>query len=98
MRKYTRYTAGQYLTRHSDNITEEGRRVAFVFSFSRAWHPDWGGMLQFYEGDGTPRDAWMPEFNTLALFDVRHIHSVSYVAPFAAATRYSLTGWFTTGS
>lgn len=96
--QFTRYTPGQFLTRHSDNITEEGRRVAFVFSFSRAWHPDWGGLLQFYEANGTPRDAWSPEFNSLALFDVQHIHSVSYVAPFAAAPRLSFTGWFTTGS
>ena len=94
--QFTRYTSGQYLTRHSDNITEEGRRVAFVFGFSSNWHPDWGGLLQFYENDGTPRDAWTPEFNTLSLFDVRHVHSVSYVTPFAAAPRLSLTGWFTT--
>lgn len=95
--QFTRYTSGQYLTRHSDNITAEGRRVAFVLGFSRNWHPDWGGMLQFYENDGTPRDAWLPEFNTLSLFDVRHIHSVSYVTPFAPAPRLSLTGWLTTG-
>ena len=95
--QYTCYNSGHFLTRHSDNISAEGRRVAFVFGFSRSWHPDWGGLLQFYENDGTPRDAWLPEFNTLALFDVRHIHSVSYVTPFAAGPRISLTGWFTTG-
>lgn len=94
--QFTRYASGHYLTRHSDNITVGGRRVAFVFGFSRNWHPDWGGLLQFYQDDGTPRDAWMPEFNTLSLFHIRHIHSVSYVTPFAAAPRLSLTGWFTT--
>lgn len=94
--QFTRYTSGHFLTRHSDNITEEGRRVAFVFGFSRKWHPDWGGLLQFYQNDGTPRDAWLPEFNTLSLFDIRHIHGVSYVTPFAAAPRLAFTGWFTT--
>ncbi|WP_338456665.1 2OG-Fe(II) oxygenase family protein [uncultured Alteromonas sp.] len=34
-----------------------------------------------------------PEFNTLSLFDVKHIHSVTYVTPFAKQPRYALTGW-----
>jgi len=93
--QYTRYTQGHFLTRHSDNIVSENRRIAFVFGLSTQWHPDWGGLLQFYEKDGTPRDAWSPEFNTLSLFDVKHIHGVSYVTPFAAGQRLSFTGWFT---
>ncbi len=92
--QYTRYTPGQFLTRHSDNIAQEKRLVAFVFGLTKQWHPDWGGLLQFYQQDGTPRDAWLPEFNTLSIFDVRHVHSVSYVTPFAAGKRHSLTGWF----
>ena len=91
---YTRYTPGQYLTRHKDDIKEEGRRIAYVMSFSKNWHPDWGGLLHFYEDDGTPRDCWVPTFNSLTLFDVRHVHSVSYVTPFAKEQRLSLTGWF----
>ncbi len=92
--QFTRYTPGQFLTRHSDNITEEGRRLAYVFGFSQNWHPDWGGLLLFYENDGSERDFWTPTFNTLSLFDVRHVHSVSYVSPFAKHPRLSLTGWF----
>ncbi len=90
----TSYTPGQYLTRHRDILPGEERRLAYVFGFSESWHPDWGGLLQFYEQNGNPRDAWSPAFNSLALFDVKHIHSVTYVAPFAAAQRLSLTGWF----
>ena len=93
---YTRYTPGQYLTRHKDDITREGRRIAYVMGFSKNWHPDWGGLLQFYEDDGTPRDFWIPSFNSLVLFDVRHVHAVSYVTPFAKEQRLSLTGWFCT--
>jgi len=92
--QYTRYTPGQFLTRHKDDITREGRRIAYVMGFSKRWHPDWGGLLQFFEDDGTPRDSWVPAFNTLSLFDVRHIHSVTYVTPFAREPRLSLTGWF----
>ena len=93
---YTRYTQWQYLTRHKDDITREGRRIAYVMCFSKNWHPDWGGLLHFFEDDGTPRDFWIPTFNSLVLFDVRHVHSVSYVTPFAKEQRLSLTGWFCT--
>jgi SM-20-related protein len=93
---YTRYTPGQFLTRHKDDITTEGRRIAYVMGFSKDWHPDWGGLLHFYEDDGRGRDFWIPAFNSLSLFDVRHVHSVSYVTPFAKQQRLSLTGWFCT--
>lgn len=92
--QYTRYTHGQFLTRHRDDTTSEQRRLAYVISFSQNWHPDWGGLLQFYSDDGTPRDSWAPRFNSMALFDIRHVHSVSYVAPYAREPRLSLTGWF----
>ncbi|MAJ68697.1 MAG: proline hydroxylase [Alteromonadaceae bacterium] len=90
----TRYTAGQFLTRHMDTHSTEQRRLAYVLSFSPNWHPDWGGLLQFYEKNGTPRDAWAPGFNTLSIFDVEHIHSVTYITPFSLTPRLSVTGWF----
>lgn len=92
--QYTRYSAGQYLTRHRDVVDDPPRRLAYVLGFTRDWHPDWGGLLQFYEDNGTPRDAWAPAFNRLVLFDVRHVHAVTYVTPFAGAARLSLTGWY----
>ena len=92
--QFTRYRPGNYLTRHLDDITQESRQIAYVLNFTKHWHPDWGGLLQFYQKDGTPRDAWEPRFNSLYLFDVQHVHSVTYVTPYAAAPRYALTGWF----
>lgn len=91
---FTRFLPGSYLTRHSDNVVAERRRLAYVLSLTPSWHPDWGGLLQFFEEDGTPRDAWEPRYGSLCLFDVRHVHSVTYVAPWAGAPRLSLTGWF----
>jgi Rps23 Pro-64 3,4-dihydroxylase Tpa1-like proline 4-hydroxylase len=91
---YTRYLPGHFLTRHRDEVQQERRRFAYVLSFTPEWHPDWGGLLQFYEEDGTPRDAWAPKFNSLTIFDVKHIHAVTYVTPFARSPRLSLTGWF----
>jgi Rps23 Pro-64 3,4-dihydroxylase Tpa1-like proline 4-hydroxylase len=90
----TRYYPGHFLTLHNDLHETEQRRVAYVLNLTPDWHPDWGGLLQFYKQDGTPRDAWTPLFNSLVLFDVNHVHAVTYVAPCAFKPRLSITGWF----
>ena len=92
--QYTRFTPGHFLTRHRDIVPGRGRRIAFALGITKDWHPDWGGLLQFYEENGTPRDAWMPRFNVLSIFAVKHIHAVTYVTPYAKTPRLSLTGWF----
>lgn len=93
--QFTRFTNGQYLTRHRDTLAGNRRRLAFVLSLSQGWHPDWGGLLHFYEQTGDVSEVWIPRFNALQLFDINHIHGVSAVAPCAPRGRYSLTGWFT---
>lgn len=93
--QFTRFTNGQYLTRHRDTLEGNRRRLAFVLSLSQGWHPDWGGLLHFYEETGDVTEVWIPRFNSLQLFDISHIHGVSAVAPCAPRGRYSLTGWFT---
>ncbi len=92
----TRYRVGDYLTRHKDDPAGETRKLAYVLSLSPMWHPDWGGLLQFYQKNGDPELAYAPKFNTLTLFDVTQIHTVTTIAPFAPTARYSITGWFRT--
>ncbi|TMP82887.1 proline hydroxylase [Pseudoalteromonas phenolica] len=92
----TCYQKGDFLTRHNDVIHSEGRVYAYVLGLTEQWHPDWGGLLQFYEPDGTPTNSYAPQFNSLTIFDVTKIHSVSYVTPFAKSKRLSITGWFRT--
>jgi hypothetical protein len=92
----SRYVPGNYLTRHNDVVEAEGRRFAYVMGFTRQWHPDWGGLLQFFTPDGTPTQTWVPRFNNMALFEVHHPHAVTYVTRFARHVRYSVTGWFRT--
>lgn len=92
----SRYVPGNYLTRHNDVVETEGRRFAYVMGFTRQWHPDWGGLLQFFTREGTPTQCWVPRFNNMALFEVHHPHAVTYVTPFARQVRYSVTGWFRT--
>lgn len=90
----TRYRPGQWLTRHRDDPQGETRQLAYVLSLTDGWHPDWGGLLQFFQDDGTPLEAWTPGLGVLSLFDVRQVHSVTYVAPYAKAPRLAITGWF----
>ena len=90
----TRYRVGDFLTRHLDDIPGETRQIAYVLGMSENWHPDWGGLLQFFEADGTTTNSWSPVYNSLTLFDVSKIHSVTSIAPFAEKSRYSITGWY----
>ena len=90
----SRFMPGDFLTRHKDNIGQDKRRVAYSFSLSPAWHPDWGGLLQFYKEDGSPTETWVPKFNTINLFDVTEVHSVTTLAAFSPSPRYAISGWF----
>ncbi|HEX5007106.1 MAG TPA: 2OG-Fe(II) oxygenase family protein [Hyphomonadaceae bacterium] len=93
----TDYRPGHYLTRHLDDPKGEHRKFAFVWGFTRTWDPDWGGLLQFFDNDGQPTQSCSPGFNTLDLFDVSHIHSVTLVAPYALNPRHAVSGWFVKG-
>lgn len=93
----TCYLASHFLTRHDDRGEgTEGRRVGYVLNLARRWQPDWGGLLQFLRPpDGQEvEESWSPQFNSLVLFRVPVLHSVSFVTPFAGAPRFAVTGWF----
>jgi Rps23 Pro-64 3,4-dihydroxylase Tpa1-like proline 4-hydroxylase len=89
----TRYIPGHFLRCHDDTYSREGRRLAYVLSLTKGWHPDWGGLLQFLDAEGRVIETFVPRYNTLHLFRVPIEHCVSYVAPYARQPRYSITGW-----
>jgi hypothetical protein len=93
----TRFDPGHFLACHDDEVDGKNRRVAYVLSLSPVWCPDWGGALQFFGANGNIEEAYVPAYNTLNLFRVPTDHSVGIVAPFAAASRYSVTGWLRSG-
>jgi SM-20-related protein len=93
----TRYLPGHFLTEHDDDVADKGRVAAYVLSLSPHWKIAWGGLLQFHGEDGDIDHAFAPQFNALHVFRVPQRHSVSLVAPFAAAPRYSVTGWLRRG-
>lgn len=89
----TLYRPGHFLTEHDDRAEGKHRVAAYVLNFTRGWRPDWGGILQFIDTDGHVCEGYTPAFNALNLFRVPQRHSVSFVAPYARAGRYSITGW-----
>ncbi len=89
----TRYLPGHFLTSHDDGIDGEDRVAAYVINLTKDWRADWGGMLQFHNAGGDVPLSLRPGFNTIHLFRVPQMHSVSYVSPFAALPRYAITGW-----
>jgi SM-20-related protein len=88
----TLYRPGHFLTQHDDLGVGE-RRAAYTLGLTRTWRPDWGGQLMFHEPNGDIRRGLAPRFNVLTLFKVPLLHSVATVAPYAAAPRYTITGW-----
>jgi Rps23 Pro-64 3,4-dihydroxylase Tpa1-like proline 4-hydroxylase len=89
----TLYSRGNFLLLHSDETSIERRRLAYVINLTRRWRPDWGGLLQFADDEGSVVDTFFPHFNSLALFTVPQQHFVSYVAPYAQGARHAITGW-----
>ncbi len=91
----TLYAPGHFLTRHNDAADAAlKRRVAYVLSMTKDWHPDYGALLQFYDDQNGVTDVFVPRFNTLSLFTVPQMHAVTYTAPFAPVGRFAITGWF----
>ena len=93
----TRFDPGHFLTCHDDSVEGKNRLFAYVLNLSQVWRPDWGGSLQFFNSEGNVEEAYTPAFNTLNMFRVPADHSVGIVAPFAGASRYSITGWLRSG-
>jgi len=90
----TLYQPGHFLKVHDDlGLDDERRRVAYVLYMTRKWHTDWGGQLQFLTKSGDIEEAWVPTFNSLALFVVPTWHAVTYISPFAKRRRLAITGW-----
>ncbi|MBH0112526.1 2OG-Fe(II) oxygenase [Novosphingobium sp. YJ-S2-02] len=92
----TAYAPGDFLTGHDDAFPGKNRHAAYVLGLNPVWRLEWGGLLLVHKG----KDAFegvVPAFNTLDLFSVGQMHSVSEVTRAAAYRRYSVTGWLRSG-
>jgi len=93
----TCYEAGHFLTCHDDATQGKNRVAAYVLNLTPSWNPDWGGALQFYDDNDNIECGFGPSYNALNVFRIPCRHAVGFVAPFAQASRLSITGWFRTG-
>lgn len=93
----TAYGPGDFLTRHDDNVAGKNRLAAYVFGLTPGWRPEWGGILMFHGARDDMITGHVPRFNTLDLFAVPQMHSVSQVTPAAPVRRYAVTGWLRAG-
>jgi SM-20-related protein len=60
----TRYMPGHFLRKHTDQVNNQYREVAYVMNLTKDWQADWGGTLQFVEEDGTVTETYLPTFNS----------------------------------
>lgn len=89
-----RYLPGHFLTPHDDAHPGEGREVTYILNLSRAWKPEWGGLLHLMDDEQSHvTHTFVPRFNSMVLFRPPLWHFVSQVANFARLPRYTLTGW-----
>ena len=89
----TAYAPGDFLTAHDDGVEGKQRLAAYVFGLTPVWRAEWGGLLLFHDGEGDIERGFTPRFNTLNLFAVPQLHSVSLVSRAAPHRRYAVTGW-----
>jgi Rps23 Pro-64 3,4-dihydroxylase Tpa1-like proline 4-hydroxylase len=89
----TLYKPLDFLSIHDDDHRGDRRLVAYALNLTPNWRPDWGGALQFYDTRDHIEEGYLPTFNTLNLFRVPKLHSVTQVSSFGGL-RYAISGWF----
>ena len=94
----TKFSKGHFLTEHDDNIQGKQRLIAYVINLTPVWRVEWGGLLMFHDKNTQIKQVFTPIFNSLNLFSVPQRHSVSQVASFVTASRFSITGWLRSGA
>ena len=94
----TAYGVDDFLTGHDDDAPGRNRVAAFVLGMTPVWRLEWGGLLIFHPTPDADALALVPTFNTLDLFAVPALHSVSQVMPCAEGPRHALTGWLSRAS
>lgn len=90
------YDRGDYLSMHPD----AKRGVAFIFNLTKDWLPEFGGLLNVQQEDGSYK-AIVPEYNSLVLLQLGEAgtqHFVSEVSAYAPKPRIAISGWYNEGA
>ena len=94
----TAYSPGDFLTGHDDDVEGKGRVAAYVMSLTPTWRVEWGGLLLMHRDPSGYVEGHCPAFNTITIFRVPVMHSVSEVTRSAPYRRMSITGWLRNSS
>jgi hypothetical protein len=86
--KGTRYTQGQYLETHNDNV--EDRILSLVYHMTGDWNPDCGGEFEWNGNIGS--SAIVPSYNTLYMFIPRE-NSNHRIKEVYCGHRVGYSGW-----
>jgi SM-20-related protein len=72
-------------------------QIGFALTFTRNWHADWGGYLNFHAESGDIVQGIIPRFNCLTLFELPQNHSISLVPTSANEKLFMLRGLYHSG-
>jgi SM-20-related protein len=87
----TFFHPGDFDTLHDGRQLGGQGGIGFSLCFTPGWRPHWGGTLQFFAPSGHLEEGFLPGFNTLDVYRVESIYSVSPVATYGGF-RYAIEG------
>jgi SM-20-related protein len=91
----TRFRRGHFLTFHSATWSADKtlkRRASFFLNLTPQWNPDWGGLLEFRNGENCTIEGYVPCFDALDLALFPQGYWISAVAPFVPVDRLVIAG------
>ncbi|MCH7806445.1 MAG: hypothetical protein IH995_04800 [Proteobacteria bacterium] len=88
------YKNDNFQTRGTGAEMGNKRDIGFSLTLARNWSADWGGNTYFYDQDGNVGEVFVPQFNTLEIFEIPASYSISMVTHYAGDFRVSITGAF----
>lgn len=86
------FNRDQFQTDNFDWIDESDNALMFDLSLAAGWRTDWGGLLQFLDGDGNIEEVWQAGFNSLDVIALPCRRAVSYVPPYMGSFHLGVTG------
>jgi Rps23 Pro-64 3,4-dihydroxylase Tpa1-like proline 4-hydroxylase len=87
------FTREQFYCQNDGTNGNDNNKVGFHLGFSKEWRPDWGGYHNFFNEDGNIELGLMPDFNTLTLFKLPQIQSISHIPPYAGTPKFGIHGY-----
>lgn len=93
--KVVRVTIERYTGGHFFGFTTGApadATVGFSIDLTDTWRAEWGGLLEFCNFVGCIDYGYLPEFNTLTLYDLSKSRAISLVTPLARRDRYAIVG------